>query len=1645
MTGTQRQKLQAVFGALLLITVGPVSGLSAGGGALLGQAGNAGNQSLGAGNQPTAGGAGNQPTGGLSQISWNETTEPNASQLGELGNRSEPTQPYAVVTDQPTDPNDDGLYEDVNGDGQVNVVDADALRRHLDTTAVGANWSAYDFTGDNRTDVGDVQWLFNQTRDISVSDSDGDGLPDSYERNVTNTDPKSADSDDDGVIDGAEDWDGDNLTAYTEYRVGTDPRAVDTDGDGLNDTFELRRPGLDPTQKDTDDDGIPDPQDDADGDNLSVVNETRYNTTIGLEDTDRDGLDDGAEVNKYGTDPTDPDTDDDGIPDGKEVRLGTDPTEPDVTSEDGTYEFTETDNESGVSVTVRTAPENASQTTVEPVEPNVTQEFRESSMVRIEEGDAFQNATVTVPFDASGATNASNYAVYTWEAGSNETWQRVNSSVDLTNGTATATVDSFSYFSVFNVTNWEDTVNTDRTLDDENENESADEVTPVDLTFIIDESGSMSGSKIQSAKYAAKRFNNVLLSGDTAAVVGFDYSATIYQGLTSDRAKVNESIERLNAHGGTDTGDGIRKAIQVFEDGNDSDSIKEAILLADGKTGRGPDPVEEAQRAAEQNITINTVGIGDDVDTSELRSIADVTGGDYYETDNAADLPQVFGRIGDTVDNESRLNDSDGDGIPDAVEEADGLTMPAGPNAGQPIDLDPHSADTDDDGLSDGEEISINYDIVNTSSGTTVDITATAVRSNPSRADTDGDGLTDLEERREWTISVLDSHDDAKSFAEAADKENENENQYITNKTVSSSPLVSDTDADGLNDTREILLGTDPGDPDIDNDGQDDGEEVAHGYDPTLFDIRPPTVDISAAGYGSRTPDMSTIDPRKEGEPLNFYYVRGIADDQSGVASSTIIIDGEEFSNGGDPRFFDREIDAGVLGGIEEGLTVTKIRVRASDEHGNERLVLASSRSNGIVEAVKQGGGLDGLSHEKVFVLGTTTGISSGTGQLVGTVDSVVNSPVQTYQSVSNLSRYESLVKNADDIPGLLKESYQRQQQTANPYYRNGEIVDEGRYKDFRRGYYAGLIVFEVAASAAGSSAAAKAKNIKQVQKAASAAKATRAYKFYRAARKKAISAPASRVSSKITRSVTRRVDFDSPVVRKTMAGTRTVGRSVRTARYIADTPNRVLRGLNERGQRRLRAYYRGIRGKDGETDLDRLSGDSQTNFKNALEDVDGSGQTAAQLQRQLDSAEFNDVFSDDVPDDTRNSLLRAQRNGDVSADDIGTVSNRYKQLDDTQRQRLDTLIENRGPEHAKFAGDLDPETLQKWLTPECAVGGGSTLAVGAGAASGSSALGVTACTYDAEFADTVVESLDDTDIDRDEFVRRYENDIGDKATFREATKDLDAADRQELLRITTDVDREYASNIGSGVAEMRSSDAGSLEDFFAFDAGKSAQVRATVLQAVGDSDFDAVTPDRAYQFSDDVQALSSNPDVEGTSKVINEDLTSSNGYVNGNDNNVKGAMYEMRVANGKLVDKLDGDATLKLSYEPDIDFDSLSSEQISDISDETGIAESDIEESLGYGSSTDKNPEFDGFAIESENEMIYYEAKSGDVSTNDIQKKLAFLKGYERLNTDVDSSQLRLNSLEPRSSSKVTGTVWDYLNNKNFGNAEQFDWSRGT
>ena len=66
-------------------------------------------------------------------------------------------------------------------------------------------------------------------------DSDGDGLPDSWEDSFNDISSTSPDTDGDGIGDDVEDMDGDGLSNFEEYELGTNPNEIDTDGDGLTD------------------------------------------------------------------------------------------------------------------------------------------------------------------------------------------------------------------------------------------------------------------------------------------------------------------------------------------------------------------------------------------------------------------------------------------------------------------------------------------------------------------------------------------------------------------------------------------------------------------------------------------------------------------------------------------------------------------------------------------------------------------------------------------------------------------------------------------------------------------------------------------------------------------------------------------------------------------------------------------------------------------------------------------------------------------------------------------------------------------------------------------------------------------------------------------------------------------------------------------------------------------------------------------------------------------------------------------------------------------------------------------------------------------------------------------------------------------
>ena len=162
-------------------------------------------------------------------------------------------------------------------------------------------------TGGNAgSDTNGFLGVFELTIEAGVGvDTDGDGLPDSWEHAYGLSV---------GTNDAGADPDGDGLTNLQEYTAATNPHQADTDGDGLTDGQEVNTYLTNPLLADTDGDGL------SDGAEVNT-----HHTNPKLADTDSDGLTDGAEVTTYRTNPLVIDTDGDGFSDSVEVAQGSDP------------------------------------------------------------------------------------------------------------------------------------------------------------------------------------------------------------------------------------------------------------------------------------------------------------------------------------------------------------------------------------------------------------------------------------------------------------------------------------------------------------------------------------------------------------------------------------------------------------------------------------------------------------------------------------------------------------------------------------------------------------------------------------------------------------------------------------------------------------------------------------------------------------------------------------------------------------------------------------------------------------------------------------------------------------------------------------------------------------------------------------------------------------------------------------------------------------------------------------------------------------------------------------------------------------------------------------------------------------------------
>jgi Ca-activated chloride channel homolog len=178
--------------------------------------------------------------------------------------------------------------------------------------------------------------------------------------------------------------------------------------------------------------------------------------------------------------------------------------------------------------------------------------------------------------------------------------------------------------------------------------EPEDRQLPLNLCLILDHSGSMKGTPINTVKQAARELIKNLKPEDRLSVVAFNHQAKVIVPCqqVSDPSDILDKIDKLPAFGGTAIDAGIKLGISQLVEGK-QDRVSHAFILTDGENEHGDNDrcIKLAGFATESNITLNTLGFGEHWNQNILEKIADTAAGTLAYIAEAAQAVNEFGRI----------------------------------------------------------------------------------------------------------------------------------------------------------------------------------------------------------------------------------------------------------------------------------------------------------------------------------------------------------------------------------------------------------------------------------------------------------------------------------------------------------------------------------------------------------------------------------------------------------------------------------------------------------------------------------------------------------------------------------------------------------------------------------------------------------------------------------------------------------------------------------------------------------------------------------------------------------------------------------------------------------------------------------------
>lgn len=174
---------------------------------------------------------------------------------------------------------------------------------------------------------------------------------------------------------------------------------------------------------------------------------------------------------------------------------------------------------------------------------------------------------------------------------------------------------------------------------------------PLNLSLVIDRSGSMSGSKLDYAKKAARFVVDHLNTGDFLSIVQYDDVVEVVapSAAVANKTDLYQRIDRIEARNTTNLSGGLLQGYQEVTRTKQSGLVNRVLLLSDGLANVGITAPEQLNLLAqtkfrEEGIALSTFGIGADFDEHLMTSLSEFGGANYHFIENPEQIPGIFAR-----------------------------------------------------------------------------------------------------------------------------------------------------------------------------------------------------------------------------------------------------------------------------------------------------------------------------------------------------------------------------------------------------------------------------------------------------------------------------------------------------------------------------------------------------------------------------------------------------------------------------------------------------------------------------------------------------------------------------------------------------------------------------------------------------------------------------------------------------------------------------------------------------------------------------------------------------------------------------------------------------------------------------------------